>query len=44
MAKLRLVLYNLDVGESIEVHILRDNKEKVVNVVLLEIPKHFNKM
>ena len=39
MAKLRLVLYNLDVGESIEVHILRDNKEKVVNVVLLEIPE-----
>ena len=38
MAKLRLVLYNLEVGKSIEIRILRDNKEKVVTAVLQEMP------
>ncbi len=38
MAKLRLVLYNLEVGKSIQIRILRDNKEKAVTAVLQEMP------
>lgn len=38
MAKLRMVLYNLEVGQTVEIRVLRDNKERVISVTLEEMP------
>lgn len=38
MAKLRMVLYNLEVGQTVEIRVLRDNKERIISVTLEEMP------
>lgn len=38
MAKLRMVLYNLKVGQTVEIRVLRDNKERIISVTLEEMP------
>ncbi|MDI3533918.1 MAG: serine protease Do [Thermosediminibacterales bacterium] len=38
MAKLRMIIYNLGVGETINVKILRDKKEKNIKLTLEEMP------